>query len=127
MAIVSAFLTFALCPLPFALYRPHVPLTATVITFNEAANIDACLASLARPGGMPAGSEIIVVDNASEDDSVAHLRAHFPDVCLIENRGAVLTKAQLQSEVWGKNTTVNHFNINMLTFSKRQLVTFHIS
>jgi len=62
------------------------PLSIVIVSWNTRDLLAACLESLARPGGMPTGSEIIVVDNASEDDSVAYLRAHFPDVCLIENR-----------------------------------------
>ena len=47
-----------------------MPLTATVITLNEAANIDACLASLAW------ADEMLVIDSHSTDDTVERARAH---------------------------------------------------
>ncbi|HEY8292759.1 MAG TPA: glycosyltransferase family 2 protein, partial [Thermomicrobiales bacterium] len=43
----------------------------------------ACLLSLAAPDGMPDGTEVIVVDNGSSDDSVAYLREHAQWVRLI--------------------------------------------
>ena len=52
-------------------YTPAVPkLTVTVITRNEAANIDAALASVAW------ADEIIVVDSESTDDTAAIARRH---------------------------------------------------
>src|SRR6478752_3980977 len=45
-----------------------VPVTATVITFNEAANIQAALESLSW------ADEIIVVDSESTDDTVSIAR-----------------------------------------------------
>ena len=42
-----------------------------------------CLASLERAVGP--NDEIILVDNASTDDSVAAVRAAFPDVRIVEN------------------------------------------
>lgn len=61
------------------------PLSIVIVSWNTRDLLAACLDALARPGGAPAGSEVIVVDNASEDDSVAFLRAHVPGVRLIEN------------------------------------------
>jgi glycosyltransferase involved in cell wall biosynthesis len=49
-------------------------LTATVITRNEASNIDAALASVAW------ADEIVVVDSESTDDTVARARRHTPRV-----------------------------------------------
>ena len=46
-----------------------MPVTATVITLNEGANIDACLASLAW------ADEVLVVDSGSTDDTVTRARA----------------------------------------------------
>jgi len=45
-------------------------LSVTVITLNEAANIDACLASVAW------ADEILVVDSRSQDDTVRRAEAH---------------------------------------------------
>ena len=42
---------------------PKVPVTVTVITLNEAANIDACLASVDFAG------EVVVVDSGSSDNT----------------------------------------------------------
>jgi GT2 family glycosyltransferase len=58
-------------------------LDVLVVTYNSAATIAPCLASVARGG---AASRIVVVDNASGDDTVARIRSQFPEVCLIENR-----------------------------------------
>lgn len=52
-------------------------LTAIVVTYNSAAWIRACLASLA-------GIRTIVVDNASHDESVSIARAEFPGVQVIQ-------------------------------------------
>ncbi|WP_299260948.1 glycosyltransferase family 2 protein [uncultured Kushneria sp.] len=48
----------------------RTPITGVVITLNEAANIEACLASLAR-----VCDELIVVDSGSTDDTCALARA----------------------------------------------------
>jgi GT2 family glycosyltransferase len=60
-----------------------------IVTFNSAAHIGACLASLdAALDGL--ASEVIVVDNASADGTAAAVRAQFPGVRVIEtgnNRG----------------------------------------
>ena len=53
-----------------------VPVTATVITFNEAANIQAALESLSW------ADEIIVVDSESTDDTVAIARK-FTDKVIV--------------------------------------------
>jgi GT2 family glycosyltransferase len=48
-----------------------------VLNYNGCALLDECLASLRR---LTVPAEIIVADNGSTDDSLAHLRAHHPDV-----------------------------------------------
>lgn len=53
-----------------------VPVTATIITFNEAANIQAALASLSW------ADELIVVDSESTDDTVA-LARQFTDRVIV--------------------------------------------
>jgi GT2 family glycosyltransferase len=55
-----------------------------ILTWNRRDDVLRCVASLARsdyPNLVP-----IVIDNASEDDSVAALRACHPDLLVIENR-----------------------------------------
>lgn len=59
-------------------------LSALVVSYNVAPLLRRCLASLSE------ATEILVVDNASSDGSVAMVRAEFPRVRLIplaENRG----------------------------------------
>ena len=54
---------------PDAIVRPVAPVSVTIITLNEAANIEACLASVAW------ADERLVVDSGSTDDTVARARA----------------------------------------------------
>lgn len=61
------------------------PLSIVIVSWNTRDLLAACLHTLAAPGGMPAGTEVIVVDNASMDDSVQYVRAEFPWVRCIEN------------------------------------------
>jgi N-acetylglucosaminyl-diphospho-decaprenol L-rhamnosyltransferase len=64
-----------------------IDLSIVVLNWNVRDLLDRCLASLRSDHG---ALEIIVVDNASRDDSVAMVRAKYPQVTLIanaENRG----------------------------------------
>jgi N-acetylglucosaminyl-diphospho-decaprenol L-rhamnosyltransferase len=54
-----------------------------IVTYNSAPEIVPCLASLAPAGVDPA--RIVVVDNASQDDTVSLIRTGFPAVTVIEN------------------------------------------
>ena len=58
------------------------PATIVVVNYNTAGQLPGCLAALAALD-YPGAIEIVVVDNASTDDSVALLRAQFPQVRLI--------------------------------------------
>ncbi len=64
-------------------------LAVIIVSFNVREDLAACLESLfAHPPAVP--HEIVVVDNASSDDSVAMVRSRFPQVkvvALAENRG----------------------------------------
>lgn len=64
-------------------------LSVIIVNYNVKAFVDQCLRSVARASkGLQV--EVFVVDNASNDGSVAHLRQNFPDVHLIaspENLG----------------------------------------
>lgn len=53
--------------------KPH-PVTVVVLAYNSAAYIGTCLDELARTRGVD--TEVIVVDNASSDESAAIARAH---------------------------------------------------
>ncbi len=61
------------------------PLSVVIVSWNTRDLLMACLDALAAPDGAPPGSEVIVVDNASTDDSVAHVRARFPQATVIES------------------------------------------
>lgn len=58
-------------------------LTIVVVTWHSAADLPPLLASLAV--ARTAGAELVVVDNASGDDTVAVVRALAPDATLIVN------------------------------------------
>lgn len=62
---------------------PTVPVpddvTAVVVTFNSAGTIVACLETL------PAGVAVIVVDNASRDDTCALVEGVRPDAVIVRN------------------------------------------
>jgi GT2 family glycosyltransferase len=61
------------------------PLSIVIVNWNTCDLLAACLRSLAAPGGMPDGTQVIVVDNASTDDSRRYLRDECPWVHLVEN------------------------------------------
>lgn len=65
----------------FASPSPCVSITALILSFNARDLTLACLQSLQAQSDPP--EHIIVVDNASSDDSVAAIREHFPQVELI--------------------------------------------
>lgn len=55
-------------------------LSIIIVSWNVRELLAACLAAL------PRGPQVIVVDNASADDSAEMVRARFPDVVLLANR-----------------------------------------
>lgn len=62
-------------------------LSIVIVNWNVRALLRACLRSLFDHVTLPRDAwETIVVDNASHDDSVAMLRAEFPQVMLIESQ-----------------------------------------
>ena len=58
--------------------------TLVIVTYNSSGALAGCAASLAAVE-VVGGYELIIVDNASRDDSVAQVRAHVPGARLIEN------------------------------------------
>jgi len=66
--------------------QADLDLTISIVNWNTADRLLDCLGSIFRfpPAG---GFEVIVVDNASRDDSVARVRAAFPQVRVIALRG----------------------------------------
>lgn len=60
-------------------------LTVIIVTWNSSDCISNCLASLAKEL-KSTGSEVIVIDNNSADDTVLKIKSSFPGVIIIENR-----------------------------------------
>ncbi|MEO1064756.1 MAG: glycosyltransferase family 2 protein [Actinomycetota bacterium] len=56
---------------------PHVDVSVLVVTYNSAAFIEDCIASVPAAAG-PRSTEIVVLDNASSDDSAAAARRRLP-------------------------------------------------
>ena len=54
-----------------------------IVSYNTSRLLDECIASIKRE--TTCSYEIIVVDNASADDSSRMLREKYPDAILIEN------------------------------------------
>lgn len=65
--------------------RAVADVTTIVVNWNTVGLLDECLASVvaATPDGVD--NEIVVVDNASSDGSVAHLRSAWPGVTVLVN------------------------------------------
>lgn len=59
------------------------PLSAVIVTWNSAPVIAGCLTTLSRE--LPEGAEVIVVDNASRDDTAAVARAVCPGAEVVVN------------------------------------------
>lgn len=55
-----------------------------VVTWNARDHIDPCLDAVLGGGGDSVDLEVIVVDNASTDDTVNHVRTRYPNVQIIE-------------------------------------------
>jgi GT2 family glycosyltransferase len=55
-----------------------------VLTWHAATTVMGCLETLARQRRVP--DHILVVDNASQDDTVARIEQQFPNVSIIRNR-----------------------------------------
>ena len=58
-------------------------MTVIVLNRNGLRHLDGCLGSLAGQE-LAGGFTTVLVDNASEDGSVAHVRSHFPSVRVLE-------------------------------------------
>jgi GT2 family glycosyltransferase len=78
-------------------------LSLCLVSWNVWADLRGCLLSLRQNPGVRL--QIIVVDNASADDTVAHLRRDFPEVELIanaENRGFAAASNQALAAAEGR-------------------------
>ena len=63
-------------------------LSVIIVSYNVREYLDQCLQSV-RKALQGVDAEIIVVDNQSEDDTVAFVREHYSDVLMIESGGNV--------------------------------------
>jgi GT2 family glycosyltransferase len=63
--------------------------SVVIVNWNTSALLENCLASIASQTSPTVEYEVIVVDNASSDDSRAMVRSKFPFVHLIENTSNV--------------------------------------
>jgi N-acetylglucosaminyl-diphospho-decaprenol L-rhamnosyltransferase len=60
------------------------PYAAVVVNFNAGPLLTRCVRSLLADAGAGAAPEVVVVDNGSEDGSVAELRSVCPDVTVVD-------------------------------------------
>src|SRR5690348_5995075 len=58
--------------------------TVIVVTWNARDLVDRCLEAVLGAGGAGVELEVLVVDNDSTDDIVAHVRAAWPQVRVVE-------------------------------------------
>jgi GT2 family glycosyltransferase len=56
--------------------------SVVIVTFNSSEFVSECLAAV--PSNTGVSFDIVVIDNASKDDTAAHVSAHHPKVSLIE-------------------------------------------
>jgi GT2 family glycosyltransferase len=74
-----------------------VKLSVLILNYNVSYFLKQCIISVQRAIGN-IDAEIIIIDNASEDDSCAMVKRYFPDVLLIENKENVgFSKANNQA------------------------------
>src|SRR5687767_5887044 len=62
-----------------------IDLSIIIVSYNTADFLKECLASVYKHGTSGITTEVIVVDNASVDDSVTMVKKEFPKVKLIAN------------------------------------------
>ncbi|RKY06238.1 MAG: glycosyltransferase family 2 protein [Planctomycetota bacterium] len=68
------------------MYSVSMKLSIIIVNWNVCELLEGCLRSIfSRPPSAP--FEVIVVDNASSDDSVPMIKREFPEVAVIENSG----------------------------------------
>lgn len=83
--------------------KPSVDMSILIVNWNAQELLSRCLASL--EGSVGIRIETIVVDNASIDNSVAMIRANFPNVYVIangENKGFAAANNQAAAQATGR-------------------------
>lgn len=93
-------------------------LSIIIVNYNSGKLTHSCLQSL-KQHGLPAESEIIVIDNASRDDSVTWLKSDWPDITLIANdRNVGLAAAVNQGIAAAKGEYFLMLNPDIIAFPK---------
>src|SRR5829696_4128981 len=64
-------------------HLPTMDLSYCVVNTNGRAHLERCLAAIARTDPRGLTSEVLVLDNASDDGSADYVRAHHPEATLI--------------------------------------------
>lgn len=101
-------------------------LSIIIVNYNTGALTQSCIESLLSQE-LPRGTEIIVVDNASTDDSVPFLRSDFPEITVIankENKGLASAVNQGIAAAKGIYYLILNPDIIAMPGSVSQLVTF---
>jgi len=103
-----------------------VDLSVVVVSWNVSELLQQCIESIRRTQGA-LNVEVIVVDNASTDDTVATVRERFPDVCLIaneENRGFPAANNQGIAVAEGRHVFLLNPDTKVLDDSLERLVDY---
>jgi len=101
-------------------------LSVIIVNYNSGALVASNIESLYREG-LPEGTQILVVDNNSADDSVAFLRSDFPEITVIANKQNVgLAKAvnQAIAQAKGEYYLMLNPDIVVLPNAVKQLLSF---
>ena len=93
-------------------------LSVIIVNYNSGALTHSCLESLFGHG-LPKESEVIVIDNASRDDSVAWLRSDWPQITTIANpKNVGLAAAVNQGVAVSSGEYVLMLNPDIIAFPK---------
>ena len=84
-------------------YNPKVSII--IVTYNNAKEIQKCINSVLEQAFEP--FEIIIVDNASVDNTVNLIQESFPEICVIRNQDNLGFGG-------GNNTGVKHASATLL-------------
>jgi GT2 family glycosyltransferase len=99
------------------------PLSVVVVTWNSASVITGCLTTLARE--LPAGCEVVVIDNASSDHTVSLARELVPDATIVvntTNRGLAAGNNQGMVAARGDNYLICNPDVEFHPGSVREML-----
>ena len=101
-------------------------LSILIVNYNSGALTHSCLESLFKHE-LPTSTEVIVIDNASSDDSVGFLRSDWPEITVIanaHNRGLAAAVNQGLAEAKGEYVLLLNPDIIVFPGAVASLVTF---